>query len=69
MLSGEATNTNFIVFGLTRPGLELTNIPLKASTLTITPQMGFVRRDNLIYPTLKNVFVLSVSNNLENSLF
>ena len=24
MLSGEATNTNFIVFGLTRPGLELT---------------------------------------------
>jgi hypothetical protein len=22
MLSGEATNTNFIVFGLTRPGLE-----------------------------------------------
>jgi hypothetical protein len=24
MLSGEATNTNFIVFGLTRPGLEST---------------------------------------------
>ena len=24
MLSGEATNTNFIVFGLTRPGLEPT---------------------------------------------
>jgi hypothetical protein len=24
MLSGEATNTNFIVFGLTSPGLELT---------------------------------------------
>ena len=24
MLSGEATNTNFIVFGLTRPGLKLT---------------------------------------------
>ena len=24
MLSGEATNTNFIVFGLTRPGLEFT---------------------------------------------
>jgi hypothetical protein len=22
VLSGEATNTNFIVFGLTRPGLE-----------------------------------------------
>jgi hypothetical protein len=24
VLSGEATNTNFIVFGLTRPGLEST---------------------------------------------
>jgi hypothetical protein len=24
MLSGEATNTNFIVFGLTRPGLKPT---------------------------------------------
>ena len=24
MLSGEATNTNFIVFGFTQPGLELT---------------------------------------------
>jgi hypothetical protein len=24
VLSGEATNTNFIVFGLTQPGLELT---------------------------------------------
>ena len=24
MLSGEATNTNFIVFGLTQPGLEAT---------------------------------------------
>jgi hypothetical protein len=24
MLSGEATNTNFIVFGLTQPGLEST---------------------------------------------
>jgi hypothetical protein len=33
MLSGEATNTNFIVFSLTRPGLEPT------STLTITPPM------------------------------
>jgi len=25
VLSGEATNTNFIFFGLTRPGLELVN--------------------------------------------
>jgi hypothetical protein len=34
MFSGEATNTNFIVFGLTQPGLEPT---IEASTLTITP--------------------------------
>jgi hypothetical protein len=27
VLSGEATNTNVIVFGLTRPGLEPTNLP------------------------------------------
>ena len=30
MLSGEATNTNFIVFGLTRPGLE----PIISSNVT-----------------------------------
>jgi hypothetical protein len=35
--SGEATNTNCIVFGLTRPGLESTSAALEASTLkTIT---------------------------------
>jgi hypothetical protein len=27
MLSGEATNTNFMVFGLTRSGLESTSYP------------------------------------------
>ena len=39
MLNGEAITTNFIVFGLTRPGLELT--ALEASTLTITPPVLF----------------------------
>ena len=34
LLSGQATNTNFIVFELTRPGFEL-----EAITLIITPQM------------------------------
>ena len=38
MLSGEARNTNFIVFGLTRLGLEPA---LEASTLTSTPPMHF----------------------------
>ena len=39
MLSGEATTTNSIVFGLTRPGLEPTTTTLEASTLTLTPPM------------------------------
>ena len=37
MLSGKATNTNFMVFGLTRSGLEPTIYALEASKLTITP--------------------------------
>ena len=39
MLSGEATNTNFIVFGLNRSGLNPQYTALKASMLTITPPM------------------------------
>ena len=39
MLSGEATHTNFIVLGLTRPGLEPTIYRARASMLTITPPM------------------------------
>jgi len=35
MLSGEATNANFLVFGLTRPGPESTI----HHTITITPPM------------------------------
>ena len=38
MLSRGATNTNLIVFGLTRPGIATT---FQASTLTITPTMQF----------------------------
>jgi hypothetical protein len=34
-----ATNTNFIVFGLTRPWLEPRSSSLDASTLNITPPM------------------------------
>jgi len=35
VLSGKAANTNFKIFGLTRPGLE----PTIYHTLTITPPM------------------------------
>ena len=41
VLSGEVTNTNFIVFGLTRSVPELTIYRTRASTLTITPPMRF----------------------------
>ena len=39
MLSGEATNTNFIVFGLIRSGLNPGSTALEVSTLIITPLM------------------------------
>ena len=39
VLGGEAANSNFIVFGLTRPGLGPTMYSLEASMLTITPPM------------------------------
>ena len=42
LLSREATNINFIVFGLTRPGIE----PRIYRTLTITPPMRFCSRDD-----------------------
>jgi len=37
MISGEATNTYFIVFGMIRQGLEPRSSALKASMLSITP--------------------------------
>ena len=39
MLSGEATNTNFIVFGLARSANEPRSTTLEVSTLTITSPM------------------------------
>ena len=41
MLSGESTNINFIVCGLTPSGLEPTIYALEASTLTVMPPMQF----------------------------
>jgi hypothetical protein len=39
VLSGEGTNINFRVFGLTRPEQEPRFIALEESELTITPPM------------------------------
>jgi hypothetical protein len=41
MLCREATNTSFIVFGLTCHGLEPTNQTFEASMFTIAPSMQF----------------------------
>ena len=41
MLSAEATNTNFIVFGLTRPGSNPQSTALETGTLTSTPPMWY----------------------------
>jgi hypothetical protein len=41
MLSGEAANYNFIVFGLTRPGFEPTIYRTEPSTLATAPLMSF----------------------------
>ena len=51
MLSGEATNTNFIDFDLTRSGLEPWCTTLEASMQTITPMMQLERtiENSIIY--------------------
>jgi hypothetical protein len=45
VLSREATNTNSIVSGFTRSGLEPTIYRIRGSTLTITPPMRFGGND------------------------
>jgi hypothetical protein len=47
MLSGEATNTSFIVLGLTRRGSHPQSSAHEASTLTITPPMRFDVDDSI----------------------
>ena len=46
MLSGEATNTIYLVFGWTWPGLNPRSTTLEVSTLTITPSMRIISRRN-----------------------
>jgi len=46
MLSREATNTNFIVFGLTRAELEPMTYRTQASILTFTPPTRFLVNSN-----------------------
>ena len=49
MLSGDATNINYIVFGLTRAGSNPRYAALEASTLTITSATDAVQASlNLI---------------------
>ena len=45
MLNGEVRTTNFIVFGLTRPGSNPRPTSLEASMLTITPPMWYIKKD------------------------
>ena len=42
MLGEKATNSNFIVIGLTDTGLNIRSTTLEASMLTITPPMRFM---------------------------
>ena len=73
MLSGGAIDTNFIVFGLIRSGLEPTRYTtLVASTLTITPPIYFDnrgilktklydKRDSFTFPIVNFPFISSIS--------
>ena len=65
MLRGGGTNTNFIVFGLTRSRLEPTSTAFEASTLTITPPMrlyiqrGLGLRIMVFDATFNNISVIT----------
>jgi len=66
VLSGEATNINFIVFGLTRTVINLRSTALEASTLTITPPVRFITvrgqtvNDTCYFMTAYSTFTLDV---------
>jgi hypothetical protein len=55
VFSGEVRNTNFIVFGLTQPGLELTIYRIRGDHATITPSMRLRSR-------LKKLSIMSINN-------
>jgi hypothetical protein len=49
LLNGEATHTNFIVFGLTRSGSNPRSTAFEASIPTIAPPMKYCVKDNISY--------------------
>jgi len=53
VLSGEATHTNFIVFCLTRPGLEPTIYRTRAE-LTIAPSMWLITIEYVVIIMMQN---------------
>ena len=58
VLSGEATHSNIIVFGLTRSGLEPPSTAFQVSTLTITSSMQLPFFDIIIILTWPPSFAL-----------
>ena len=67
LLSREAANTNFIIFGLTGWGVEPMIYWLETSMLTITPLMWSWRNTSNL-PTKKKRVIISNMCSLNNSL-
>jgi hypothetical protein len=66
VLSGEATNTNFIVFGLTRSELELTIYRTRGEHARFQPRTYVP----IIRQTIENlVFLFEIRSNLLNATF